>query len=497
MCYVVAIFVLVNCVFLLAHANVGGFGANRVKSKGSTLRHVDFLSKGVRDSSCVNVTNHYYREAVLDNFAPIQEQQKWFGMGQRYWLNKQFWGGVNYPIIVFIGGEGEESCSRLTDYLYMYDLAREHRALLMDVEHRFYGQSIPTPDVSTKNMKYLSSSQALADLARVVDFVKSDLNSINSKVLTIGGSYPGNLAAWFRLKYPSSSVGSIASSAPLLAQTNFPEYMEVVSQAILEFSGQACFNAMENAAEVIQNFALLGADGYSKLSADFQTCSPMKNEKDLSILLSDLMGNVQVTVQYNNEQSGTMNVVDICNIMTNPSADAYSNFVSLSAAYRKANQQTCEDANWADTITALKTEGAGRSWTYQTCNEFGYFQTTDSKNQPFHSWKWLNLDFYRALCAEAFDGWSVDPQVRWTNDVYGGIQIAGTNIVFPSGTVDPWHALGVTNTTGNMAQKSEQQVYIEGTAHCKDLYAPASSDPPSLTFARQVIAEQVAKWLKN
>jgi hypothetical protein len=64
------------------------------------------------------------------------------------------------------------------------------------------------------------------------------------------------------------------------------------------------------------------------------------------------------------------------------------------------------------------------------------------QNQPFHSWKWINLDFSREICAVAFNGWKSDPQVDWINQNYGDIHIAGTNILFPSGTIDPWHALG-------------------------------------------------------
>jgi pimeloyl-ACP methyl ester carboxylesterase len=490
--------ILFSCLILaisgIISTATSGFGAQRIKNF-----HGKFLLKDtVQTSSCDNVTEYYFKDAVIDNFAPIQNQQKWYGQGQRYWINKQFWGGVNYPIFVFIGGEGEERCTRLTDSLYMYQLAEQYRALLVDVEHRFYGQSIPTPDVSTKNMQYLSSSQALADLARVIDFIKSDLKTSNSKVLTIGGSYPGNLAAWFRLKYPSSTYASIASSAPLTAQTNFPEYMDVVAQSIIHFSGQACYNAFELAAEILANIALLPDNsGYAKLDTDFQTCSPMKDEKDLSILLSDLMGNVQGTVQYNNEHNGVLNITDICATMTNPNYDAYTNFITLQQAYRKANGQTCEDASWVDTVQALSVNGAGRSWTYQTCNEFGYFQTTDSKNQPFHSWKWLNLDFYYDLCTDAFDGWTAEPQVQFMNTVYGDIRIAGTNILFPSGTIDPWHALGVSNTTAKLPQATETPVYIEGTAHCHDLYKPANSDPQSLTNARQIIANQVDLWLKD
>lgn len=116
------------------------------------------------------------------------------------------------------------------------------------------------------------------------------------------------------------------------------------------------------------------------------------------------------------------------------------------------------------------------------------------QNQPFHAWKELNLDFSMQICAAIFDGWSAKPEVDWINIDYGNVHIEGTNIVFPSGTIDPWHALGVTNTTV-LPQATESSVYILGTAHCNDLYAPANSDPQSLTDARTKIAAHVAKWL--
>ena len=47
-------------------------------------------------------------------------------------------------------GEWQESCSTLTPSgLYMYELAQQHRGLLVNVEHRFYGDSFPFADSST------------------------------------------------------------------------------------------------------------------------------------------------------------------------------------------------------------------------------------------------------------------------------------------------------------------------------------------------------------
>lgn len=92
----------------------------------------------------------------------------------------------------------------------------------------------------------------------------------DSRVVTIGGSYAGNLAAWFRLKYPHISHGSIASSAPLTAKANFFEYMEVVDDALKYFSDSSCSMAFRSAAEDIALIAG-GSGGFQELDTLFST----------------------------------------------------------------------------------------------------------------------------------------------------------------------------------------------------------------------------------
>lgn len=45
-----------------------------------------------------------------------------------------------------------------------------------------------------------------------------------------------------------------------------------------------------------------------------------------------------------------------------------------------------------------------------------------------------------------------------TNTIYGGLDIEATNVVYVHGSIDPWHALGITKTTGNHAPA----IYIKG-----------------------------------
>ena len=69
-------------------------------------------------------------------------------------------------------------------------------------DFRFYGDSHPTSDLSVENLVYLSSEQALADLANFVTSMNEQHNLTDAKWISFGGSYPGSLSAWFRLKYP-------------------------------------------------------------------------------------------------------------------------------------------------------------------------------------------------------------------------------------------------------------------------------------------------------
>lgn len=77
-------------------------------------------------------------------------------------------------------------------------------------------------DMSVKNLQYLSSSQALADLANFINAMNDKYKLKKStRWIAFGGSYPGSLAAWLRLKYPHLVYAAVSSSGPLLAKVNF------------------------------------------------------------------------------------------------------------------------------------------------------------------------------------------------------------------------------------------------------------------------------------
>ena len=62
-------------------------------------------------------------------------------------------------------------------------------------------------------------------------------------------------------------LGSVASSAPVFAKVNFPEYMDVVT-ASLGTTGQECSKNIANATETLQSL-LSSEEGVKKLSELF------------------------------------------------------------------------------------------------------------------------------------------------------------------------------------------------------------------------------------
>lgn len=114
-------------------------------------------------------------------------------------------------------------------------MAEQFGGAIFALEHRFYGKSRPFDDLSTEHLKYLSSEQALHDLALFIaslDKISSVSHNSLSKVIVVGGSYPGNLSAWFRLQFPHLAFGSWASSAPVHAKSDYFEYDQIVGKQL-------------------------------------------------------------------------------------------------------------------------------------------------------------------------------------------------------------------------------------------------------------------------
>nr|CAD7589926.1 unnamed protein product [Timema genevievae] len=505
-------------------------------------------------------------EQKLDHFNPT-DTNTW---RQKYFTNATFYKPGN-PVFLMIGGEGAANATWMVKGTWI-DYASQLGALCFNLEHRFYGDSHPTKDMSVKNLRYLSSEQALADLAEFIEAMNNKYKLTSAtKWIVFGGSYPGSLAAWLRLKYPHLVHGAVSTSGPLLAKADFQEYYGVVQES-LSTTGNDCVRAIKNATSQI-DILLKHEIGLLKLKELFRPCNAIDptNEADVATLYETLAGNFAGVVQYNKDNRafegsrGTNITIDVvCELMSDETiGPAVTRYAAVNSLLLDAYNQTCTDFSYDNMIKSMRntswnssageggirkvilkevyphlrgecekpfwkkknlstperdsnlgnlpvidsavycessaldhaTTEVGRQWTYQTCTEFGFYQTSSLAPHLFGDD--FPLDYFTRQCEDIFgprfNDTLLEQGIKQTNMFYGAYDLQVTNVVFVHGTIDPWHALGITKSVSDSAPA----IFIQGTAHCANMYPSSPDDPPGLVAARLQILELVKQWLQE
>lgn len=204
-------------------------------------------------------------------------------------------------------------------------------------------------------------------------------------------------------------------------------------------------------------------------------CSPIEesldNPQDLSNLYQVIASHYGFLVQYNQDTAGVFPNVTIdrvCSVLTETTLETPLERLAASGELILAELgEPCYDYKYDPMMESWRNitwsdDGASlwRQWFYQICTELGFFRTSSSEPHTFGNK--FPLDFYIQQCKDVFgEKFSTDfiqGAVNWTNIVYGGLDIDVTNVVFVHGSIDPWHALGVTTTVRPLAPA----ILIEG-----------------------------------
>ncbi|XP_039151565.1 putative serine protease K12H4.7 [Drosophila simulans] len=417
----------------------------------------------------------------LDNFDASNTQT----YKMRYLLNDEFQ-TEGSPIFIYLGGEWEIEESMVSAG-HWYDMAQEHKGVLVYTEHRYYGQSVPTSTMSTDDLKYLDVKQALADVAVFIETFKAENPQLaNSKVILAGGSYSATMVVWFKRLYPDLIVGGWASSAPLLAKVDFTEYKEVVGQAFLQLGGQKCYDRIENGiAELESMFAnKRGAEARAML----RLCNSFDDQNDLDLwtLFSSISNIFAGVAQY----QGTGDIEYYCDYLLsfNDDATAIANFV-----YWAWGMGNCIDARYEGSVEyylwGVDHFDASRPWYYQTCNEYGWYQSSGSRNQPFGTK--FPATLYINLCGDVFSSQYGNEQINnnaaSTNEYFGGMEPGVDNIYMTHGALDPWNPMGHGVEQG--------ATLIANASHCADFGSIKSTDSVEMRASKEKLAELVRQWL--
>ncbi|TAL58719.1 MAG: septum formation initiator [Legionella sp.] len=400
---------------------------------------------------------------------------------QRYFLDESLSNQENAPVFLYICGEGECSKRHLNGAIRHY--AQKYHAKLIALEHRYYGQSLPVNSFTTDNLRYLSTTAALEDLAYFQQKI-SQQHHWTGKWVAFGGSYAGSLAAYYRLKYPELVVGALASSGPVMAKEDFIEYDQHVTQV----AGATCAKQMRKVVKEVEA-SLKDPKKLHKMKELF-SATDVQDPKDFLYLIADTGA---TAIQYGMRDK-------FCTYLetrTNP-VKGYADFANY--VYKLLNITAVEITAQGAINEEIDgyTSGVGmRQWYYQSCKEYGYWQNAHPNPSESTRSSLINLDYHQQICSRLFGITEPADTQNFNNHYYLPLMDESvTNIYFTNGSTDPWSKLSISEENGNTTNANLTYELIQGAAHCDDLGGPTGKDSDAIVQAREKMDQLLMKWLQ-
>lgn len=442
---------------------------------------------------------------------------------QAYYVNDTFWvPGSDAPVFVCVGGEGPPidgsavqnsvHCNVAVEWL------AENKALMFAVEHRYYGchnmSACPFTPADKKPLQWLSSKQALSDLSGFHDHAVEAYNlKPSNKWVSWGGSYPGMMAGWFRLKYPNKIHASVASSAPVHAKLDMREYNDVAAAAygLPSVGGSPACTAAIAAGHATIGVMMNTESGRAWLAHSFPQEVPSAAWLEKLANRKDFAGNgVVYFPSQGNDPASTApgsNIEQICKVMANESRGTPLDRLAALAGHQRAHgirrprrllKTGARAGNGSKPVSVSELD----YWGYQTCNEFGFYQTCEVGSKCFYTQGLDTLEDNMAFCQTDYNisAAQVAANIAATNAFYGGLAPLGpglehnaSRIYYPNGDVDPWHGLSILVQPAS--EVGVTVLMVSGASHHAWTHPTLPTDQASVIAARTTIKLQVALWL--
>ncbi|KAJ3106775.1 hypothetical protein HDU96_008123 [Phlyctochytrium bullatum] len=422
---------------------------------------------------------------TLDHFAANPSAS---GTWSQKYFTMDFYYKAGGPIILYIEGESPANPRRLTSTrMYLQNLAKTYNGLLVALEHRYYSpDSTPTPDISVPNLKYLDSRQAIQDGVKFIKWFREDRKvPACTKVIGVGGSYPGNMAAYYRIKHPETFFAAHASSAPVRAEEDFRQYSKAVRLGIANPVANGSPTCSENWRRAVRQFDLALEKDFNKTRHEFGFDGVFNRGDVASAVTTILAGGIQYGPNFSpfggdvdSDLIGSVCQKDFFPAFKNPNAtDAelyaalkgWTNLYQISNGLEPNNPESTYSWN-AEYYRGVTDPSDPRAntylWVWQTCNEFGFFQTAE----PAYS-KFVDKEYFRFICETIYGPEHKIPDTAATTAYWGEVDsMRSERLIWGNGQVDPWSYLSVQHRR----TRGTEFVFWHDTFHCFDLYAPGA-----------------------
>lgn len=543
-------------VFSLRHAICGAIAAGSASAIdhniGSGGRTIQSLSRDASDVSLfkrddidpselypahnISVPVDYFHNE--SRYEPHSDE--YFNL--RYWFDASHYkpGG---PVIVLQSGE-TSGVGRLP-FLQkgiIAQLIQATNGIGVILEHRYYGTSFPTPDISTENLRFLTTEQALADQAYFSQHIKfpgledHDLSSNTTAHIGYGGSYAGAYVAFLRKQYPDVYWGTISSSGVTKAIYDYWQYYA----AIAKYGPEACISTQQILTHMVDNIVIGKNDtNLTSTLKDAFGLGDLTHIEDFTNQLASGVGNFQslnwdpevtsdefynycanissTNVEYPETEAKRSTATHLLEAGGYASNSTLVNQLLNYIGYINATVVSrCTDSTQDECFSNYNTtfyeqdsidQQGWRSWAYQYCTEWGYLQTgsgVPADQLPLIS-RTIDLEYSTLVCKYAFNI-TTPPEVDRINK-YGAYDIAYPRLAFLDGEWDPWrpaspHAFDYGAKERN-SSLSEPFILIDDAVHHWDengLFpneTTAKLPPKPVKDAQRQEVKFVKEWMRE
>jgi hypothetical protein len=178
----------------------------------------------------------------------------------------------------------------------------------------------------------------------------------------------------------------------------------------------------------------------------------------------------------------------LCNVLL--AANASSSVDALATLSARQRGGRCVDASLAQNFEDDGSDAL--SWPWQTCAEFGFYQTCEVGSQCPFARGYVSVADEISICSQfGLTPGMVTDNVAFSNEIYGGARPQGSRILFPNGDVDPWTGLGVLESPA----PTEPVMLVVGASHHAWTHPADTIVQKSVADAKAAIQAQVKQWL--
>ncbi|EPQ64563.1 Bgt-2013 [Blumeria graminis f. sp. tritici] len=449
----------------------------------------------------------------------------------QYWWNAESWAGPGSPVVLFTPGETAATAYTgfLTNHTITGRLAQEIAGAVVIVEHRYWGNSSPYEDLTTKNLQYLTLNQSIMDFIHFAKTVQlpfdtdGSSNADKAPWIFSGGSYAGALAAWTSILEPDTFWAYHASSAPVEVIEDYWEYFTPVQEGMQKNCSSDISRVVDYLDDLLvhgnasEKYAIKQKFGMESLQHDDDFMSMLENGPWLwqsNTFTSGYSGFFKFCDAIENVEPGALETPDENGVGLEKALSGYASWsreilipgYCQNFGYSDPLETACMDSydpfNLIFTDYTVNNTG-GRQWNWMLCNEpLFYWQDGSPKSQPSLVSRLINPQYWERQCSLFFP-----PEENYSygshydlNQYTKGWDLTNTQrLIWTSGEFDPWKTSGMSSEfrpNGPFPGTKEQPLnVIPGGFHCSDLRGSDAENNEGVQAVVESILAQVKEWV--